>query len=608
METFGKKISIYKNIHDIKSPHTISVWGALERIKNGKSKVSIEEIRSKSDKEIQDALKKNLPCITFSGVFDERYDDMLTEHSSFICLDFDLKSPEEAIEKKQILMTDPFVWACWISPRGQGVKALYRVINGMLHREHFNAIKQKYPSIDGSGANPSRVCYESYDPEIYINPNAKWWEKTHDPSVIKKYEIINSDSMGDNDKYEKLKKWLVGRGDTFATGSRNHYIYKLASACCRFGIDETTASAYITTDYVEKDFPPTEVNKTIESAYKRNRNQFGTANFSSDNTIREKNTDYVINPQILEDGYKLPDVIYGGDVSEDADGIYDSGYALAETCYVEKLDEIYKWKKGQINCFTGIGNMGKSTIKEYLMILKALRDGTKFAIFSPENFPAGEWFFNMTEMLMGCDLTPQNYKRPSREKYKEAYDFISKHFFYVYPENISSTPLYIKQKFLELVIKENAKGVLIDPFNQLEHDHTKFGGRDDKYLDTALLDFGRFAKENSIYFDIIAHPKSMQKAGDGNYPCPDVFDISGGAMWNNKIDNIFVYHRPYSVTDPRNSFCEFHSKKVKKQKLFLKGHIDFNYLYHRRRFVFDGIDPLNDQNPFNHWNGEEAPI
>jgi hypothetical protein len=165
--------------------------------------------------------------------------------------------------------------------------------------------------------------------------------------------------------------------------------------------------------------------------------------------------------------------------------------------------------------------------------------------------------------------------------------------------------------FLQLIVKENVDGVDIDPFNQLANNYQNFGGRD-KYLEWVLSLFSRFSQTNNVYFWIIAHPVKMQKATDGNYPCPDVFDIADGALWNNKLDNILVYHRPFGQTDPQNPTCEFHSKKIRRQKIVgKKGFFVFEMLFKTRRFFFNGSDPmqklLNEKNmTFKTESGQEA--
>ena len=44
------------------------------------------------------------------------------------------------------------------------------------------------------------------------------------------------------------------------------------------------------------------------------------------------------------------------------------------------------------------------------------------------------------------------------------------------------------------------------------------------------------------------------------------FDIADGAMWNNKMDNILIYHRPNHQKDPSSTLCELHTKKIRRQK------------------------------------------
>lgn len=62
-------------------------------------------------------------------------------------------------------------------------------------------------------------------------------------------------------------------------------------------------------------------------------------------------------------------------------------------------------------------------------------------------------------------------------------------------------------------------------------------------------------------------------------------------MWNNMTDNLLVYHRPLSLTHPKDPTCEFHSKKIRRQKSVGKrGDILFEMLFASRRFFFSGVD------------------
>ena len=129
----------------------------------------IEAVRN-GDKDF----KKKLPVVLFSGEFEARNDEALASHSQFIVLDFD---HIDVAASKALLSTDPYVYSCWVSPSGDGLKALVKVSNPERHRDHFRALrtyfnKQYDLEVDESGINESRACFESYDPEIVVNEDS----------------------------------------------------------------------------------------------------------------------------------------------------------------------------------------------------------------------------------------------------------------------------------------------------------------------------------------------------------------------------------------------------------------------------------------------------
>jgi len=581
-------ITAFKNIWS-KEPHYISVELALNRIKNGNSKKLVEEIRNTLDKEKAAELKKNLPCICFSGKFgSDRKDEQIITHSKYLVLDFD--NVYELRDKQTEIISNPFVYACWVSPSGNGLKALIKIADGKKHREHFEALEEIFPEIDKSGKNTSRVCYESYDTDIYINLNAEVFKK------IKKIEkIITFERTTDDHKiFKNLLTWLTNKSEAFVTGERNNFIFKLACACCRYGIPEQTANGLIHNEFVSNsEFTNREADSAISSAYRVNSKNYGSASFDKEQLVDKITRKEVeVEKVIFDEEGKLKDVIYGIDVKEQALSLYETGYATVNGIGVKEMDDSFKPKKGEITVLTGIGNYGKSSWKKWYQAMRMILYGEKFATFSPEDNPPEEYYHDFVEILLGCDCTPSNPNRPSRQVYEYTYDFVCKHIFYVYPKNVTPTPQYIMEVFLQLIVKEGVDGVDIDPFNQLANNYQNFGGRD-KYLEWVLSLFSRFSQINNVYFWIIAHPIKMLKGSDGNYPCPDVFDIADGALWNNKLDNILVYHRPYGQTDPQNPTCEFHSKKIRRQKIVgKKGFFLFEMLFRTRRFFFNGLDPL----------------
>lgn len=582
-------VTAFRNIFS-KEPFYLTVDEALDRIKTGKSKDAVEWLRNEINDEKKVNLKKNLPCILFSGKFTTREDKSLTEHSSFVILDFDHVDP---VAMKAELVVKPFIYACWTSPGGEGVKALVKIAKPEFHRKHLKAIYGELPKADPANINEARVCFESFDQDIYINTKADVYTKVIENIIVKETTKVAET----NKIFVLLQKWIINKGNSFQQGERNLFIYKLACACCRFGIDETECISLISNEYLAKDsdFGHTEGENAIKSAYKSNASNFGTAIFENEKAVEYK-TKIEINPSVFDLNEKPKDVIYGLDVIEDALNIYDNGYTTAETTYIPALDEYFKWKRRELTILTGIGNYGKSSFMMHLHLIKSMKDGSKWAYFSPETNPAEEFYHDLTEQYFGCDCTPKNQARPSREEYQKGYNFVTEHFFYIYPKESAPTPDYIKERFLELIIKEKVDGVIVDPFNNLSNNYDNVKGREDKYLEAVLGDFLKFAQLNNVYFIVIAHPKSLVKSKDGSYPCPDIFDLSGGAMWNNKADNILVYHRPKHHLDPMDTTCEFHSKKIRRQKIVgKKGTLVFDFIRSNRRFYFNGFSPLEKQ-------------
>ena len=567
------KVTIFRDILS-KDPAYITLKKALERIKEGNSKVLVEKLRETKDGEI----KKKLPCICFSGVFKPtRLDENLLTHSGFIILDFD-KLYDTRDEAFEVITNHPSIFACWVSPSGDGLKALLRIANPEKHREHFNAIRKEFPALDKSGINVSRVCFESYDPDLWINYEAVPYTETFEEVVVK--EVIGETA----EIIKRLLVWLNKKGEAFVSGNRNLFVFKLASAACAFGINEHEFLSYAQYEYGSDGFTSREIKTTVASAY--SKTQFGKAKFEKNVLVDVEGKEVVLGSADSKDIFRVEDV------KDDLKDLFEKGHPDIHSIGVDDLDRIFKPKRGEVTLLTGYGNHGKSQKLRWYLVMRALVLKEKFAFFAPEDAPVHEFFFNCAEMLLGCNLLPNNTNRPKEELFQKALKFLHEYFVFVYPSEISPTPVYVKGKFLQVILELGVDGVIIDPFNQLANDYGSTGGRSDKYLETFLSDFAKFVRDNKVYGFIVAHPKTPKKDKDGNYPEPTPFDVADGTMWNNKIDDILVYHRPDYWTDMNSSRCTLRSAKVRRQWKAQRDIIEFEYSRIKRRFIFNGYDPM----------------
>lgn len=284
-------------------------------------------------------------------------------------------------------------------------------------------------------------------------------------------------------------------------------------------------------------------------------------------------------------GLPLDDIQYLGNVKELMLHQFDNGKERGTKTYLDPLDPHFTWKKGQVSLFHGIPNMGKSTFLYFLLILKSIYDGDKWGIFSPEHYPANEFYDPLIHTYLGKNIDKKYSNRCTKEEYIKGMEFIEKHFFYVYPENDSATPEYINGKFKELIIRHGITGCITDPFNQLDNDMGKFG-RDDIYISNFLTNEKRFAQKHNLYKIIVAHPKQMQQDATGAYKTPSYYDLHGGAMWSNKCDNIIAIHAPKWHEDKSSTERTIEIQKIKMQQLVgIPGKVNLGYNRIANRFT-----------------------
>ena len=277
-ELFGchTMITIYPHYSAVNEPRHIDIGIALQRIRTGhRHKHLIEQIR-----EGNTDLKKQLPAYSFSGVFTARNDKSCIEHSGFICLDFDKTTKEE------ILQNSKYIYAAFLSPTGTGVKVLVRIPADIsTHGARFDALREyfNHASFDPKTRDLSRLCFDSYDPDIYVNTDAPVFEGKLSVSSYNHTEKQPDLPITSHSRiYDNLRSWMERKGEHFTSGNRNNYVSKLAGACNRYGIPRDTCIALMTS-LCDHDFTQTELETTIKSMY-RYTEEHATAYFEDNHT------------------------------------------------------------------------------------------------------------------------------------------------------------------------------------------------------------------------------------------------------------------------------------------------------------------------------------
>ena len=284
-----REVTIFKNILETDTPFHRDVMFILDRIKEGKNSELVKKIRTEKNKSARNELKKKLPSICFSGVFNKRMDSALVEHSGLICLDFDgYEKKKELAEDRLKFEKNKFVFSVFVSPSGKGLKVLVKIPQDPEnHKKYFNALKKHFGSsyFDSTSKNISRVCYESFDKQLYVNEKSELWERLEEEEYQEKHlaqgqpllKITNESKI-----VEILLKWWTTKYP-MTEGQRNHNVYVIAQAMNEFGINRSTASI-ICNNYATISFPSREIETTISSAYSKT-NLFNTKYYENTEII-----------------------------------------------------------------------------------------------------------------------------------------------------------------------------------------------------------------------------------------------------------------------------------------------------------------------------------
>ncbi|MEY3498510.1 MAG: hypothetical protein RL308_179 [Bacteroidota bacterium] len=277
-------VTIFKNFNEVVEHKTIAT--ILEEIKTGKYRPGIIYLRkslAENKTEAYNKAKKSLPAFTPSGKFvGGRKLEFLANYSSCIILDIDKLSAADLQNAKHLANQSEFTFASFISPSGNGLKILVKINSDKAdHKEAFLLVQAHYESIlkleiDKSGKDVTRLCFYSWDENLYLNENASTFvtssavemplEKVCHPELVEGPQTTESSEVVYNHCIKFTEKKVQ-----FVNGSRNVFVHQLACNLNRKGVALNDALGYILTNF---GYDEKEVTQAVNSAY-GNIHEFG---------------------------------------------------------------------------------------------------------------------------------------------------------------------------------------------------------------------------------------------------------------------------------------------------------------------------------------------
>lgn len=294
---YKKRVSLFKRITDVKNPIDYNLDDILEIIKTGTEfnlKKKVQDVRNAKDKDEKDSMKIRIPAATVNGTFESKNKNCLLVYSSYTALDFDHIPEDEMSEFIDNLKKSPHVYAGFRTSSGEGYKAiiLHDNLEPLYHDDLYEQLLEYYNCEvkDTSTRDLARGNYLSYDPDLWINPDAVPFHfvpsTTVPKTVIMKTETVIKTEAGeeilvqDDDEASgfllKLRKQVISdktiikflkgiwTGKAIGQG-RNNAAMSYAGVLCKAGIEKSKAKAVI-----EELIPEFDISEIIDYAYSHN--------------------------------------------------------------------------------------------------------------------------------------------------------------------------------------------------------------------------------------------------------------------------------------------------------------------------------------------------
>lgn len=286
--------------------------------------------------------------------------------------------------------------------------------------------------------------------------------------------------------------------------------------------------------------------------------------------------------------YPVKGIFEALDVSDKIDALYAYGLPRGVNTGWASLDEHYTVKEGQWTLVTGIPGHGKSNMLDAMLVNVATKDNWRFGMFSPENQPIERHFANLMEKYADA---PFSFGAPGRMTdaiKEEAKEWVNDHFYVILPDEEEGNWSVdgILQLAKVLVFRKGIKGLVIDPWNELDHSRGP-GMTETEHISQALTKIRQFARSHSVHVWVVAHPAKLYKDTDGRYPVPTPYDVSGSSHWNNKADNAITVWRNRGGKD--EVIADVHVQKIRFKEVGRVGVVALRYNPNTGRFL-DDID------------------
>jgi twinkle protein len=239
--------------------------------------------------------------------------------------------------------------------------------------------------------------------------------------------------------------------------------------------------------------------------------------------------------------YPIEGVFGVADFEDEVLALFRNGRSRGTSTGLRSVDELYTVVRGQLTIVTGVPNHGKSEFIDQLMVNLAKNEGWSLGVCSFENDPPNH-LSKWAEKWLTMPFWDGPSIRMTSFNLEAVLERLRDHFHFIRSDGEESPTIdWVLEKARVLVKRFGIEGLVIDPYNELEHRRPD-SMTETEYVSSMLSKVKRFAQAHDVHVWFVAHPAKMRTEG-GKTPVPTLYDISGSANFVNKADCGVVVHR-----------------------------------------------------------------
>lgn len=267
-----------------------------------------------------------------------------------------------------------------------------------------------------------------------------------------------------------------------------------------------------------------------------------------------------------------PSVRAAVDYLEPLERLWDAGLPPGYKTGWASVDAHYTVAPGQLTIITGWPGAGKSEWLDAVLI-NLSRQGWSHSVFSAENQPTELHISKLVEKLSRRPFGDGPSARIAKEDLRKYCAELKSFGFISAKADSLSLNAIIEAAAEWLEDKTGPRGLVIDPWNELEH-WRGAGVSETEYISRSLSTLRNWARANQTHVWLVAHP-AKQPRENGKLPVPTPDMISGSQHFWNKADACITVYRDPSDLESRET--HIYVQKVRFKHVGKPGLVTLRY-------------------------------